>query len=149
MGLYSEGLFYGRKFAFWIDWVYRFCFVLLCNWGQFSKYKSGGGLFLEGRFNGGFLCYRFEGPIFGGAYKWRAYFRNFTVSVLQRKFCWLGTEVSAVLLGSEVLNLRSRIYHIATHRHKLIFKCSPPRRHGGSLFAAIYFIWIPRLACLC
>ena len=23
-----------------------------------------------------------------------------TISVLQRKFCWLGTEVSAVLLGS-------------------------------------------------
>ena len=25
-----------------------------------------------------------------------------TISVLQRKFCWLGTEVSAVLLGSKV-----------------------------------------------
>ena len=115
-----------------------FYFVIEGNFPNTSP--GGGGLFLEGRFNGGFLCYRFEGPIFGGAYKWRAYFRNFTVSVLQRKFCWLGTEVSAVLLGSEVLNLRSRIYHIATHRHKLIFKCSPPRRHGGSLFAAIYFI---------
>ena len=32
-----------------------------------------------------------------------------TISVLQSKFCWLGTEVSAVLLGSKVLNLRSRI----------------------------------------
>ena len=35
-----------------------------------------------------------------------------TISVLQRKFCWLGTEVSAVLLGSKVLNLRSRIYQM-------------------------------------
>ena len=35
-----------------------------------------------------------------------------TISVLQRKFCWLGTEVSAVLLGSGVLNLRSRIYEM-------------------------------------
>ena len=35
-----------------------------------------------------------------------------TISVLQRKFCWLGTEVSAVLLGSKVLNLRSRIYRM-------------------------------------
>ena len=35
-----------------------------------------------------------------------------TTSVLQRKFCWLGTEVSAVLLGSKVLNLRSRIYQM-------------------------------------
>ena len=32
-----------------------------------------------------------------------------TISVLQSKFSWLGTEVSAVLLGSKVLNLRSRI----------------------------------------
>ena len=35
-----------------------------------------------------------------------------TISVLQRKFCWLGTEVLAVLLGSRVLNLRSRIYEM-------------------------------------
>ena len=35
-----------------------------------------------------------------------------TISVLQRKFCWLGTEDSAVLLGSKVLNLRSRIYQM-------------------------------------
>ena len=35
-----------------------------------------------------------------------------TISVLQRKFCWLGAEVSAVLLGSKVLNLRSRIYQM-------------------------------------
>ena len=33
-----------------------------------------------------------------------------TISVLHRNFCWLGTEVSAVLLASKVLNLRSRIY---------------------------------------
>ena len=46
-----------------------------------------------------------------------------TISVLQRsrsrlrnrflrRFCWLETEVSAVLLGSKVLNLRSRIYQM-------------------------------------
>ena len=40
-----------------------------------SKYKPPGGLYLEGRFNGGFLRYRIGGLIFGGAY-----FRNFTVS---------------------------------------------------------------------
>ena len=34
------------------------------------------------------------------------------ISVLQRKSCWLGTAVSAVLLGSKVLNLRSRIYQM-------------------------------------
>ena len=35
-----------------------------------------------------------------------------TISVLQRKFCWLETEVSVVLLRSKVLNLRSRIYQM-------------------------------------
>ena len=35
-----------------------------------------------------------------------------TISVQQRKFCWLETQVLAVLLGSKVLNLRSRIYQM-------------------------------------
>ena len=45
-----------------------------------SKYKVPGGLYSEGRFNGGFFALRvwgglyLEGPIHGGAY-----FRNFTV----------------------------------------------------------------------
>ena len=45
-----------------------------------SKYKPPGGLYLEGRFNGGFFCvmslggFYLEGLIHGGAY-----FRNFTV----------------------------------------------------------------------
>ena len=42
---------------------------------EISKYKPpGGGLYLEGRFNGGFFALRAWGLIFGGAY-----FRNFTV----------------------------------------------------------------------
>ena len=53
-------------------WIYRFCVVLLCIWGQFSKYKPPGGLYLEGRFNGGFFASPVWGPTFGGAY-----FRNF------------------------------------------------------------------------
>ena len=40
----------------------------------FSKYKPPGGLYLEGRFNGGFFALPVWGLIFGGAY-----FRNFTV----------------------------------------------------------------------
>ena len=44
-----------------------FCFVLLCVAGQFSKFKPPGGLYLEGRFNGG------------------AYFRNFTVILTQQR----------------------------------------------------------------
>ena len=55
--------------------MYGFCFVIICIGGQLSKYKPPGGLYLQGRFNGGFfLRYRFGGLIFGGAY-----FQNFTV----------------------------------------------------------------------
>ena len=49
------------------------CFALYLR--TTSKYKPpGGGLYSEGRLNGGFLRYEFGGLIFGGAY-----FRNFTV----------------------------------------------------------------------
>ena len=59
-----------------------FFFVLLCILGQFSKYKPPGGLYLEGRFNGGFFALQvlgglyLEGLIHGGAY-----FQNFMVSL--------------------------------------------------------------------
>ena len=45
--------------------------------GQFSKYKSPGGLYLEGRFNGGFFALPVWGLIFGGAYTWRGLFSEF------------------------------------------------------------------------
>ena len=79
-GLFLEGLIYGGKFAFqnrlgqpysW-KWIYRFCFVLLCIWGQFSKYKPPWGLYLEGLFNGGFFAL----PVWG-AYIWRGLFSEF------------------------------------------------------------------------
>ena len=54
--------------------INRFCFVLLCIWGQFSKHKIPGGLYWRGDFTEGFLCYEF-----GGAYTWRGLFRNCTV----------------------------------------------------------------------
>ena len=61
--------------------IYHFCFVLLCIRGQISSTSPRGGLYSEGRFNGGFFALRFGGgevylvgPIHGGAY-----FRNFTV----------------------------------------------------------------------
>ena len=66
------------KLGFKIDWA-----SLIVNiFGLFSLYlraifqvHAPGGLYLEGRFNGGvFLRYRFGGLIFGGAY-----FLNFTV----------------------------------------------------------------------
>ena len=48
--------------------IYPFCFVLLCILRANSKYKPPGGLYLEGRLNGGFFALRFC-----GAYIWRAY----------------------------------------------------------------------------
>ena len=55
-----------------------------------SKYKSPGGLYLEGRFSGGFFCVmnsgglHLEGLIHGGAY-----FRNFKVCrEAFTKTCW-------------------------------------------------------------
>ena len=79
--LFLEGFIFGGAYRLgkpysWKE-IYRFCFVLLCIWGQFSKYKPPGGLYLEGRFNGGFLRYRFGGLIFGGAYTWRGLFSEF------------------------------------------------------------------------
>ena len=55
--------------------------VLLCSTlylRAISKYKPPGGLFLEGRFNRGFLVLRvWGGLIFGGGYTWRGLFLEF------------------------------------------------------------------------
>ena len=44
----------------------HFCFALISIWGQFSKCKPPGGLYMEGRFNGGFFAL----PVWG-AYIWK------------------------------------------------------------------------------
>ena len=60
--------------------IYHFCFVLLCIRGQIPSTSPPGGLYSEGRFNGGFFCVTIsgglylEGLVYGGAY-----FRNFRV----------------------------------------------------------------------
>ena len=43
----------------------------------FALFYFVGGLYSEGRFNGGFLRYDFVGLIFGGAYTWRGLFFEF------------------------------------------------------------------------
>ena len=86
-GLFLDGLIFGgayvrreicvsKSIGLAYSWkeINRFCLALLCIWGQFSKYKPSGGLFSEGRFHGGFLCYEFRGLIHGGTY-----FSNFTL----------------------------------------------------------------------
>ena len=72
-------LIVGRKFAV-------FALIYIVFEGNFQlQVPGGGGLYLEGQFNGGFLRYEFGGLIFGGAY-----FRNFTVfhiHLSQKKIC--------------------------------------------------------------
>ena len=57
--------------------IYHFCFVLHCIRGQIPSTSPPGGLYSEGRFNGGFLRHNFGGLIFGGAYTWRGLFSEF------------------------------------------------------------------------
>ena len=49
--------------------------------GNFSSTSSRGAYIWRGDLTEGFLRCRFGGRIFGGAFTWRAYFRNFTVIV--------------------------------------------------------------------
>ena len=94
-GLFLDGLIYGGKFAsqnrfgYPYSWkqIYRFCFFLLCIGGQFAKYKPAGGLYLEGRFNGGFLRCRFWG-VGGGAYIWRGLYMEGLIFGILRYFRW-------------------------------------------------------------
>ena len=58
----------GRKFSIFA--LFYFIYIR----GQIPSTSPQGGLYSEGRFNGGFLRYDFGRLIFGGAY-----FRNFTV----------------------------------------------------------------------
>ena len=82
-----EGLIYGGKFAFQIDWASLivgskftvfalFYFVFESN---FSKYKPLGAYIWRGDLTEVFLRFflRFFTPIFGGAYMWRGLFSEF------------------------------------------------------------------------
>ena len=51
--------------------------MLLCIWGQFSKYKPPGAYIWRDDLTEGFLRYRFGGLIFGEAYTWRGLFSEF------------------------------------------------------------------------
>ena len=52
--------------------IYHVCFVLLCIRRQIPSTSPPGGLYSEGRFNGGFFALRFW-----GAYIWRGLFSEF------------------------------------------------------------------------
>ena len=96
-GLFLEGLIFGGAYIrrglsaegnlhLQIDWanliVQSKCtvfalIVLLCIGGQFSKYKTLGGLYWKSDLREGFVNHRFGGLIFGGACTWRGMFSKF------------------------------------------------------------------------
>ena len=63
-----DSLIVGRKFTVFA------CLTFYLR--EISKYKPPGGLYLEGRFNGGFFCVTSLG-VGGGAYIWRGLFLEF------------------------------------------------------------------------
>ena len=63
--------------------IYHFCFLLLCIRGQISSTSPSGGLYSEGRFNGGFFAWGGGGLYLEGLINGGAYFGNFTVSILK------------------------------------------------------------------
>ena len=83
--MYSEGLIYGGKFAFKIDWASLkvgrkftvFALFYFVFGGNFQVQAPGGAYIWRGNLTEGFLRYEFGGLIFEGAY-----FRNFTVFVI-------------------------------------------------------------------
>ena len=97
-GLFLEGPIFGRAYVpreiciiksvglacSWKE-IYHFCFVLLCTWGQILSTSPLGGLYSEGRFNGGFFTLRFWGDLEGLMHR-GAYFRNFTVPFWQKRY---------------------------------------------------------------
>ena len=83
--LYSEGLNYGGKFAFQIDWASLiagskftvFALFYFVFEGNFQSTSPRGAYIWRGNLTEGFLRYRFGGPIFGGAFTWRGLFSEF------------------------------------------------------------------------
>ena len=93
-GLFLEGLIFGEayarreicvsksiKVACSGKEIYHVCFVLLCIRGQIASTSppGGGGLYLEGRFNGGFSALRFW-----GAYIWRGLYMEGLIFAILR-----------------------------------------------------------------
>ena len=87
-GLFLDGLIFGgayvrreicvsKSVGLAYSWkeIDRFCFVLLCIWGQFPSTSPRGAYFRTGDFTEGFLCYEFGGGGGGrGGYTGRGLF---------------------------------------------------------------------------
>ena len=116
----GRGLSTGGNLRFKIDWanlvvgrkftVFAFFFTLYLR--AISKYKPLGGLYLEGRFNGGFFALRVW-----GAYIWRDLFS---------KFYWI-FRLSFHICISCVLYREVQIYEILVQSNTALRK---PRYYG-------------------
>ena len=77
-------LIVGRKFTLFA----LFYFVFEDNF----QVQAPGGLYLEGRFNGGFFALRVWGGLYlEGLIQGGPYFRNFTILLLRRKYFFAGS----------------------------------------------------------
>ena len=65
--------------------------------GQFPSKSLCGGLYSEGRFNGGFFGLRAWGLIFGGAHTWRGLFSEFYGISLQSATAFLLQSATSVI----------------------------------------------------
>ena len=78
--------------------IYHFCFVLLCIRGQIPSTSPPGGLYLEGRFNGGFFAL----PVWGAYIRRGLYMEGLIFGILRyfldgsyRKFPYVHPESRA------------------------------------------------------
>ena len=115
---------YGAKFAFqnrlgqpysWKE-IYRFCFVLLCKVEGNILVQAPGGLYLEGRFNGGFFALPVWGLVHGGAYFW-----NFMVYYENKLSRFHSLKQPVILSTSRYLQSFNHQHNIHQIRKLLIF----------------------------
>ena len=67
--------FFGKYKNLYVSVLFLRCFILYLR--AISKNKPPGAYIWRGSLTEGFLCYKFEGLIFGGAYTWRGFFPEF------------------------------------------------------------------------
>ena len=80
-----------------VNLPFLLCFTLYLR-AIFQVQAPGGGLYLEGRFNGGFLRCRLGGVYLEGLIHGGAYFRNFTVLV-EKQHPLIGMVQGGTIIG--------------------------------------------------
>ena len=97
-----------------------FYFVFEGNFRIQNGGGGGGGLYLDGRFKGGFLHYEFGGLIFGGAYTWRGLFSEFYGITFTAVYPRL--EIKKILrspFGTNWRNIVTSLYYLNDTAHNM------------------------------